>query len=136
MSESEKDFKVVDRRLNLDEDEAGEEQQAPEEAAPEGAASKGPDKEPPKGQKTCPPLPKVNFSTFVLSLSSSALVHLGEVPEPESGKACEDMAMAKHTIDILAMLQEKTKNGLDQDEKRLLEGLLYELRMQYVMKTK
>ena len=139
---SEKEFKVVDRRLKFDEadgkDGPGEEQeaQAAEEAAAEESGPQGSDKESSKGPETDTPLPKVSFSTFVLSLSSSALVHLGEVPEPESGEIRENMPMAKHSIDILAMLQEKTKNGLDPDETRLLEGLLYELRMKYVMKTK
>lgn len=82
------------------------------------------------------PLPEVTFSTFVMSLASSALVHLGEVPEPESGRTMANLPVAKHTIDILAMLQEKTGNCLAPDERRLLEGLLYELRMQYVMKMK
>lgn len=79
-------------------------------------------------------LPQVTFSTFILSLSSSALVHLGEVPEPETGEVKPNLPLAKHTIDILAMLKCKTKNCLDEDEKRLLEGILYELRMKYVMK--
>jgi hypothetical protein len=82
------------------------------------------------------PLPKVTFSTFILSLSSSALVHLGEVPEPESGRTGTNLPLAKHTIDILDMLREKTSRCLDPDEARLLEGVLYELRMKYVMKAK
>lgn len=81
-------------------------------------------------------LPEVTFSTFVLSLSSSALVHLGEVPEPETGAVQRDLALAKHTIDVLCMLQNKTQACLDADEKRLLEGLLYDLRMKYVMHSK
>lgn len=80
------------------------------------------------------PLPEVTFATFVMSLASSALVHLGEVPEPESGRVMENLPVAKHTIDILSMLEEKTGNCLQPDEKRLMEGLLYELRMKYVMK--
>lgn len=79
-------------------------------------------------------MPQVTFSTFVLSLASSALVQLGEVPDPESGQTHGDLVMAKHSIDILTMLQDKTKECLDPDESRLLEGLLYELRMKYVMK--
>lgn len=79
-------------------------------------------------------MPKPTFSTFILSLASSALVHLGEVPDPTSNKHAEDIALAKHSIDILTMLQEKTSSGLDKDEARLLEGLLYELRMKYVVK--
>jgi len=80
------------------------------------------------------PLPKPTFSTFVLSLASSALVQLGEVPEPETGKKQENLQLAKHTIDILSMLQEKIEKGLDDGEKRLMEGILYELRMKYVVK--
>ncbi|BBD09752.1 DUF1844 domain-containing protein [Desulfovibrio ferrophilus] len=82
------------------------------------------------------PLPQVTFSTFVMSLASSALVHLGEVPEPETGQMMPSLPVAKHTIDILAMLQEKTGNCLDPDETQLLEGLLYDLRMKYVVKNK
>ena len=79
-------------------------------------------------------LPQVTFSTFVLSLASSALVQLGEVPNPETGATEQDLVIAKHTIDILTMLEEKTSPCLDSDEARLLEGILYELRMKYVMK--
>lgn len=79
-------------------------------------------------------MPRVTFSTFILSLASSALVQLGEVANPETGKTNQDLLMAKHTIDILTLLQEKTKNNLDADESRLMDGLLYELRMKYVMK--
>ena len=79
-------------------------------------------------------MPKPTFSTFVLSLASSALVHLGEVPDPSTNTTSEDIALAKHSIDILTMLQDKIANGLDQDETRLLDGLLYELRMKYVGK--
>lgn len=81
-----------------------------------------------------PTMPKPTFATFVLSLASSALVQLGEVPDPGTGKMSEDIALAKHSIDILAMLQEKIRDGLDEEESRLLEGLLYELRMKYVVK--
>lgn len=80
--------------------------------------------------------PHVTFTTFILSLSSSAMVHLGEVPEPESGQTQENLPLAKHTIDILAMLKDKTSKCLDAEEARLLDGVLYELRMVYVMKTK
>ena len=81
------------------------------------------------------PLPEVTFSTFVLSVASAALVYLGEVPEPETGEMKENMSAAKHNIDLLAMLKEKTENNLDADENRLLEGVLYELRMKYVLKS-
>lgn len=81
-------------------------------------------------------MPEVNFSTFILSIGSSALVQLGEVPDPESGKMMENLLAAKHSIDILSMLQEKTKSNLDNNEQQLLDTLLYDLRMKYVLKTK
>jgi len=86
-----------------------------------------------KGGESCC-MPKPTFSTFVLSLASSALVQLGEVPDPSTGEQREDPVLAKHTIDLLSMLDDKIKNGLDAEEARLLEGLLYELRMKFVMK--
>lgn len=81
-------------------------------------------------------MPEVTFSTFILSIGSSALVQLGEVPDPERGQMMENLLAAKHSIDILSMLQEKTKSCLEHDEKQLLDTLLYDLRMKYVMKTK
>lgn len=81
-------------------------------------------------------MPQVTFSTFILSLASSALMELGEVPDPNTGAVTENLVMARHTIDVLTMLQEKTKACLDAEERRLLDGLLYEVRMKYVMKTR
>ena len=82
------------------------------------------------------PLPKVTFSTFVMSLASTALVHMGDAPDPSSGQTAEDLALAKHVIDTLAMLKDKTARCLEADEARLLDGLLYDLRMKFVVKTK
>lgn len=87
------------------------------------------------GQHDCP-YPQVTFSTFILSLSSSALVHLGEVPDPDTGQTLENLPLAKHTVDIIAMLKEKTQSCLDADESKLIDGILYELRMKYVMHRK
>ncbi len=81
-------------------------------------------------------MPEVTFSTFILSLASSALMQLGEVPNPETGKTEENLELACHTIDILDMLSQKTKGCLDDEEKRLLDGILYEVRMKYVIKTR
>ncbi len=82
------------------------------------------------------PLPQVDFSTFVLSLYSSAMVCLGEVPDPQSGKMEPHPPLARHTIDMLTMLREKVENGPTPDERRLLDSLLYELRMKFVMQCK
>jgi hypothetical protein len=79
-------------------------------------------------------LPEVSFTTFILSLASSALVQLGEVPDPVSGKTEVHLPVAKHTIDVLSMLRKKTESSLDEEESKLLDGLLYELRMKYVLK--
>lgn len=92
-------------------------------------------------------LPRIDFATFVLSLASNALVHLGELPLPD-GEAEGDaqaqaeaakhknLPLAKQTIDILAMLEDKTKGNLDEGEGRLLSSVLYDLRMKYVDASK
>ncbi|MDP2847777.1 MAG: DUF1844 domain-containing protein [Humidesulfovibrio sp.] len=80
-------------------------------------------------------LPEIDFSTFVLSLSSSAMVHLGEAVDPSTGKLDVQPHLAKQVIDILGMLQQKTTNGLDDEEQKLLCEMLYTLRMKYVNKV-
>jgi hypothetical protein len=78
-------------------------------------------------------LPKIDFSTFVLSLSTSAFYHLGLAPDPDSGQtAAPNLVLARHTIDTLEMLQEKTRGNLDAQEAHLIESLLFELRMRFV----
>ncbi len=82
-----------------------------------------------------PRTPPIDFYTFCLSLGSSAFVHLGDAPHPESGEAGANQVLAKQTIDILGMLQEKTKGNLSDEEARFLENLLLDLRLRYVGKT-
>ena len=77
-------------------------------------------------------LPKVTFSTFVMSLASSALVHLGEVPNPETGKTERNDELARHTIDVLSMIDEKISHGLSAEESGLMRDILYELRMKFI----
>jgi hypothetical protein len=103
------------------------------------SAKKGPDQEGPSDSKSTKserpdsvPFPDVSFSTFVFSLNTSALVHLGEIPEFGSGEIKKDLTLAKHTIDTLAMLQKKTVGNLAEDEKGFLEHILFDLRMRYV----
>ena len=81
-------------------------------------------------------LPKITFSSFILSLSSSALFHFGEIPDPVTNKKQKNIEQAKQTIDILELLEKKTVNNLEKDEAVLLENLLYDLRMRYVNETK
>ncbi len=78
----------------------------------------------------------IDFYTFVLSLASSAFVHLGDAPHPETGEPVPpDFPLAQQTIDILAMLREKTKGNLTQEEEKFLENLLTDLRLRFVQKS-
>jgi len=79
---------------------------------------------------------EMDFSTFILSLATSAQVHLGIVANPASGKQEKDMPLAKQTIDILGILEKKTTGNLNDDEKKLLSHLLYDLRMIYLEKSR
>lgn len=77
-------------------------------------------------------LAPMDFSTFVLSLGSSAMVNLGQVPAPDASEPVVDLAAAKQIIDILGVLEEKTRGNLESSEEKLLKSLLYELRIHYV----
>lgn len=81
-------------------------------------------------------LPAIDFATFILSLSHSVLVHLGDAPDPSGGPVRRDVTMAKQTIDLLGVLQEKTEGNLSGEEERLLAQVLYDLRMRYVEVTR
>jgi len=87
-------------------------------------------------QATDQELPHLDFATFVLSLSHSALMHLGEVPDPDTNETQVDLPLAKQNIDILALLEEKTKGNLTGDEERLLAQVLFDLRMRFVERSK
>ncbi|HOJ70904.1 MAG TPA: DUF1844 domain-containing protein [Syntrophorhabdaceae bacterium] len=78
----------------------------------------------------------LNFSTFILSLSTSVLVNLGELPDPISNEKKVDLTMAKHSIDVIEMLKEKTKGNLTEEEDRLISNILYELMIKYVEAAK
>ena len=77
-------------------------------------------------------IPEMNFSLFVFSLNSSALLHLGLIEYPETQKAEKNLQLAKQTIDILGMLDEKTKGNLAEEEENLLRHVLHDLRLLYV----
>ena len=113
-------FTVTDRRGFTDE---GESRDDPAETPPATSAS------------DARALPAVDFHTFVLSLGSSALLHLGELEHPDAGEKRQDLPLAKHTIDILAMLEAKTRGNLTGPEEKLIQSLLYDLRLRYVELT-
>lgn len=135
-----KGFVVRDRRkVSLDDDGRGE---APDAAGAAAADEKAGMTQPEAREEDhageerySRPLPQVSFSTFVFSLSSSALVHLGEIQDPESDRVETDLPMAKQIIDTLGMLQDKTRGNLDPQEDKLLKTVLYDLRLRYVQKS-
>jgi hypothetical protein len=129
MPEQDKGFTVKDRRMfSTDEPAAAEEKPAASET-PRPKPEPGTDS---ASERTQAPLPQINFPTFVASLNASALVHLGVIEDPVSGKAEKNLPMAKQTIDILSMLQQKTAGNLSADEDGMLKSILYDLRILFV----
>ncbi len=134
--EGKRDFVVKDRRVfakeNLDAEPKEEKETPPAEKEKEAKADET-GKEP-AAETQEPPLqfPEINFATFVASLNASALLHLGAIEDPSSGTKNKDLPMAKQTIDILSMLQEKTAGNLSEEEENLLKNILYDLRIMYV----
>lgn len=74
----------------------------------------------------------IDFTTFVLSVSSAAFMGLGLTPKPGAENPEIDLELARQNIDLLEMIKEKTKNNLDADEQRLIDNLLFETRMRFV----
>jgi hypothetical protein len=116
----EKGFVVIDRR--------GRESEPAEAATAPGAGKPG---------ASPRPLPGVDFASFAVSLGTSALYHMGVLPDPETGKpGARKLELARQTIDALEMLQRKTRGNLDAEEEELLQRLLTDLRMRYVEASK
>lgn len=152
------EFKVDDRRLftsegNLREDESSSEGQKREDESSTGDQKKSSQAGSPEQDKGPQDSPSesssvssststgdteapVDFSSFLISLATTALVHLGEIPDPATGEASENLEAGKQMIEIIAILKEKTSGNLDDDESRLLDELLYELRMKYLARAR
>lgn len=131
-----KGFTVQDRRRFST--ETGEARQdAPEETVGTAQSTISSDQstESPRASER-EPLSEINFSAFVISLSTQALMHLGEIASPVSGKVEIDVPVAKQMIDILGMLKDKTRGNLNASEDRLMEDILFDLRMKYVEAVK
>lgn len=130
--EEEKGFVIKDRRSF---DEQGESRDEKQEVGKEEGEIKQEEekKEEPKGeesQKT--PLPEVNFSSLIMSLSSSALLHFGEIADPETGAKKKDLDIAKQSIDVISMLKEKTNGNLTDEEQKFIDSMLADLRWRFV----
>ncbi len=81
-------------------------------------------------------MPEVTFTAFIMSLNTSALFHLGEIADPETGEKVIDFSLARHAIDTLVLLQEKTKGNLDSDETEMLKNILYDVKLRFVKAVK
>jgi hypothetical protein len=127
-----KDFVIKDRRSFDEKGDLKEEGAQEEKVAKDGADEKRSEGEQAGDESQRPPLPEVNFNTLIFSLSSSALLHLGEVEDPYSGERKKDLPLAKHTIDTISMLKEKTKGNLSDEEDKFLDSVLADLRWRFV----
>ncbi len=133
-----KGFVIKDRRIFSEEGEGKGEEPAVEErdrpSEKKETSQSSPQEEsdagPAKAQST--QVPEVDFAGFIISLYTSAAVHLGDMTDPATGTQEKNLPAAKQMIDILALLKDKTRGNLDDNEAQLIEGLLYELRMRYV----
>jgi hypothetical protein len=122
--EQEKGFVVKDKRFSAkkEEEDVRPKEKVEEEKTPEALSKEE-------------PLPEINFINFMLSLATSALMQLGEIQDPSTKETFKNLPLAKQTIDLVAMLMEKTKGNLTPDEEKLMEQILYDLRMRYVKAT-
>jgi len=77
-------------------------------------------------------LPEITFTSLIFSLSTSALIQLGEIRDPVTQQVSKNLPLAKQTIDLIGMLKEKTKGNVTSDEEKVLENILYDLRIRYV----
>ena len=134
-----KDFIIKDKRMfseegqdNQEEERAAKEEEMAESSETEAKASESEDATASAEDAESFQLPEINFATFIFSLNTSVLVHLGIIDDPASGKKVKNLTLAKQTIDILGMLEEKTRGNLTKDEESMLKNMLYDLRIIYV----
>ena len=140
MPEEEKGFVIKDRRMfseGKDEemDKKPDHEETDESPLEDASASVTGDAQDKIEDEEETLLPEVNFPTFIMSLNASALVHLGVIEDPATGQSTKNLPMAKQTIDILSMLEEKTRGNLAKDEEDILRNILYDLRIAYVRQT-
>ncbi len=137
MEEEKKDkgFVIKDRRLFDESGASRDEKAAPaEEKRPSEKTADV--QEPQTGKESSETedatLPEINFAGFIISLGTTAMYHFGDFPDPVTKETRRNLPAAKQTVDILSILKTKTEGNLDDDERQLLDGLLYELRMRFV----
>ena len=128
--EERRGFRVTDRRRFSESGEAREDEASQASPAPVESPPAAPAASPPPVEDAAEE--PVSFSTFVLGLSTQALLHLGEIPNPSTHALEPDLEAAKHVIDILGILEQKTRGNLEPGEESLLGSVLYDLRLRYV----
>ncbi|MGO9263348.1 MAG: DUF1844 domain-containing protein [Candidatus Binataceae bacterium] len=141
--EKSKGFKVEDRRRfsaegELKPEHRGAEATPPPEPPPPANAAAA------AAQTTAAAAPheaaaapdEITFATFMVGLSTQALMHLGEIRDPQDEGAGVNLVAAQQLIDIVGMLKDKTRGNLDRDEEALIEAILFELRMKYVERSR
>ena len=132
--QEEQGFRVTDKRGFRENDETRPPESSEKiEEKPAGEQASSAEK-PPSNQESSS-RPPIDFPSYILSYYTQGLVLLGEVPNPYTNKKEEDVEAARHMIDILSMLEQKTKGNLSKEEEQLLESVLYELRMKFMAKT-
>ena len=128
----EKGFVIKDKRVfSQEEQDLNKEDKEPEKQ-PAKEETKAKEESSVEKQAAEAELPEINFPTFIISLNASALVNLGAIEDPASGKKVKNLLIAKQTIDILSMLEEKTRGNLAEEEEKILKNILYDLRIIYV----
>ena len=128
-----KDFIIKDKRIFAEEDETQKEKEDKAEPSNEEVKAREPEEDDAAEEAEADfQLPEINFPTFIFSLNTSCLVQLGVIEDPASGKKAKNLVLAKQTIDILGMLEEKTHGNLTEEEESMLKNILYDLRMIYV----
>lgn len=127
-----KDFVIKDKRIFAEGNENRPIKEETEKPLDEATAEESESAAAQEQERTDYQLPKINFATFIFSLNHSVLVHLGVMDDPTSGKKARNLTLAKQTIDILGMLEEKTQGNLTEDEEKMLKNILYDLRMIYI----
>jgi len=136
--EDKRGFKVQDRRrFSPETGEAREtEETSPPAEAPVQAATTAQEeelrREQPRGNRPAAATSVISFSSFILGLSTQALMYMGEIPSAPGQPVHTDFAAAQQMIDVLAMLKQKTTGNLDAGEAAMLENALFDLRMHYV----
>jgi hypothetical protein len=127
-----KDFIIKDKRMFAEGDKDQETKEEKEKPLDQATAEESESAAAQEQERTDYQLPKINFATFIFSLNHSVLVHLGVMDDPSTGKKAKHLPLAKQTIDILGMLEEKTQGNLTEDEEKMLKNILYDLRMIYI----